>query len=88
MVEIVSVPVIVTMVFAVNALLKYTFNSDEFNRYIPLASCLLGALFGAIAFACVPEVMPTDNFLVALVLGASSGLTATGFHQMLKQMKK
>jgi hypothetical protein len=88
MVEIVSVPIIVTMVFAVNALLKYTFKNEELNRYIPMVSCLLGALFGVIAFMFVPDVMPTDNGIVAFVLGASSGLTATGFHQMLKQMKK
>ena len=88
MVEIASVPVIVTMVYAVDALLKYTFGNDRFNRFIPLVSCFLGILFGVIAFLFVPEVMPTNNVVVAAVLGASSGLSATGFHQIFKQLKK
>lgn len=88
MVNIVTVPVIVTMVFAVVALVKYTVNDDGFNRFIPLMSCYLGIIFGVIAFLFVPNVMPTDNIVVAIVLGASSGLSATGFHQIFKQIKK
>ena len=88
MVEIVSVPIIVTIVYVVDALLKYTFGNEQFNRFIPLASCILGIIFGVMAFLFVPDVMPTDNFFVAVVLGASSGLSATGFHQIFKQLKK
>lgn len=88
MVEIVSVPIIVTIVFAANALLKHTFGNDKFNRFLPLISCFLGIVFGVIAFLFVPDVMPTDNVVVAGVLGASSGLSATGFHQIIKQFKK
>lgn len=88
MVELVSVPVIVTIVFAVDALLKYTINNETFNRFIPLISCVLGIVFGVVAFLFVPNVMPTDNLIVAGVLGASSGLSAVGFHQIIKQFKK
>lgn len=88
MVEIASVPVIVTIVYAVNALLKYTIADERFTRFIPLVSCFLGIMFGVIAFLFVPDVMPTDNLVVAGVLGASSGLSATGFHQIFKQFKK
>lgn len=88
MVEIVSVPVIVTIVYAVDALLKHTFSNEQLNRFLPLISCFLGIVFGVIAFLFVPNVMPTDNVVVAAVLGASSGLSATGFHQIFKQLKK
>ena len=87
-VNITTVPVIVVIVFACAALLKYTFGSDTFNRFIPLISCLLGIIFGVISFLFVPNVMPTDNAVVAVVLGASSGLSATGFHQIFRQFKK
>lgn len=88
MVSITTVPVLVTMVFAVAALLKYTFGSEKFDRFIPLICCFVGIAFGVIAFFFVPDVMPTDNLVVAIVHGASSGLSATGFHQIFKQLKK
>lgn len=87
MVEFVSVPAIVTVVYVVMAMLKHTFGNEQFNRFIPLISCILGMGFGVIAFFFIPNVMPTDNVFVAIVLGASSGLSATGFHQIIKQLK-
>ena len=87
MVEFASVPVIVTIVYVVMAMLKHAFGNERFNRFIPLISCVFGIGFGVIAFFCVPDVMPTDNIFVAIVLGASSGLSATGFHQIIKQLK-
>ena len=88
MVELISVPVIVTIVYAANALMKHTIGNEQFNRFIPLISCVLGIVCGVVAFLFVPDVMPTDNMVVAMVLGASSGLSATGFHQIIKQLKK
>ena len=56
--------------------------------FIPLISCGLGVALGIIAFFIAPEIMPTDNVIVASVLGGASGLTATGFNQIIKQIEK
>ena len=37
---------------------------------------------------CVPGVFETQNLLVAIVLGAASGLSATGTNQIAKQLTK
>ena len=34
------------------------------------------------------RAMPTENVVVALVIGGASGLSATGVHQAIKQIKK
>lgn len=83
----VSLPVIATAVYWIVNLLKYTINNEKMNRYIPLISAGLGVVIGVIAFFAVPGVVPTDNLLVAIVIGGASGLSATGFNQIVKQLK-
>ena len=46
----------------------------------------IGAIIGVIAYFCVPGVLETQNVLVAIVLGAASGLSATGTNQAVKQL--
>lgn len=84
-----SVPAIATIVYWVVNLIKYTTKYNEkVLTFIPLISCVLGAICGIIAFFVVPESMPTENILVASVFGGASGLTATGFNQIIKQIEK
>ena len=52
------------------------------------SSLLLGAIIGTVAFFFVPGVMETSNVLVAIVVGAASGLSATGTNQVVKQLTK
>ena len=49
---------------------------------------VLGAICGVIAFYFVPGVIETENVLVAIVIGAASGLSATGTNQAVKQLSK
>ena len=87
--SVVSVPAIAAIVYWVVNLIKYTAKYNEkLLTFIPLISCGLGVICGIIAFFIVPEIMPTDNVLVAAVLGGASGLTATGFNQIIKQIEK
>jgi cobalamin synthase len=84
-----SVPVIATAVYFVIELIKYTTNySERVKRFLPLASAVIGVLFGLICFYFVPDIIPTENVVVAIVIGAASGLTATGFNQIIKQSRK
>lgn len=87
--QIASVPAIAAVVYWVVNLIKYTAkNNEKLLTFIPLISAALGVVCGVIAFFAIPDVMPTDNILVAVVLGGASGLTATGFNQIIKQLKK
>ena len=45
-------------------------------------------IFGVIAFFAIPSIIPAENVVVAIVIGGASGLTATGAHQIYKQLEK
>lgn len=84
-----SIPAIAAMVYWVINLLKYvTKNNEKVLTYIPLIAALLGIAFALIAFFFVPDVVLTENALVAVVIGGASGLSATGFNQAIKQIGK
>ncbi len=87
-IEFVSVPAIAAVVFAVMDVIKYAVNNSKFNRYIPLLSALLGAACGIICYYALPDIIPAHNVVAALVIGGASGLTATGTHQLVKQLGK
>ena len=87
MTEITSIPALAAIVYTIIDIAKTALGGDErFKRFIPLISCILGAGCGVVAFYCVPGVMETENLLVALILGAASGLSATGANQIGKQL--
>ena len=87
--QIASVPTIAAVVYWVVNLIKYTTKYNEkLLTFVPLISAVLGVACGVIAFFAIPDIMPTDNIFVAVVLGGASGLTATGFNQIIKQLKK
>ena len=85
-IEIISIPAIVAIVCTVMQMLKKTIANDKFNRFIPLCAVLLGALIGVAAFYVYPSIIPADNVIVALLIGAASGWAATGAYETGKQI--
>ena len=84
-----SVPCIVAAVYWTINLIKYTAkNNETFMRFIPMLAAFLGVLYSVVCYFAVPNLLPVDNLLVAIVLGGASGLTATGFNQVIKQINK
>lgn len=84
-----SVPAIAAVVYFVVELIKYTTNNKEsVKRAVPLIAAVLGVACGLVCFYLAPSIMPTNNVVVAVVIGAASGLTATGFNQIIKQSRK
>ena len=82
-----SVPAIAGIVYWLVNLIKYTTKSNEkVKRFIPLISAGLGIVFAIIAFFAVPGIVPTENIFVTIVIGGASGLSATGFNQIIKQL--
>ena len=84
--ELISVPAIATIVYWTIYAIRCAVNSDKFNRFVPLISGLLGAVCGVVCFYAIPSIMPASNVWSALIIGAASGLTATGTHQIVKQL--
>ena len=87
--EITMIPALAAIVYTLIDVTKTALGGDEkFRRFIPLIALALGAICGVVAFYCVPGVIETENLLVAIILGASSGLSATGTNQVAKQLTK
>ena len=85
--EITTIPALAAIVYTIIDITKTAMGGDEkFRRFIPLIACVLGAVCGVVAFYFVPGVLDTQNILVAIVLGAASGLSATGTNQIAKQL--
>ncbi len=85
--QVISVPAIALVVYWVIELIKYATKENEtFKRFIPLTAAALGATLGIVLFFTVPEVIAASNGFVAFLSGAASGLSATGFNQIIKQM--
>ena len=85
--DFVSVPVIVAAVVGCLELLKKAVDgSEKVVRFFPLIAAGLGAVLGIIAFFALPEIIPAGNAFLALLIGGSSGLAATGTHQVFKQL--
>ncbi|HKL73659.1 MAG TPA: phage holin family protein [Clostridia bacterium] len=85
----ISVPTITIIVYWIITIIKIAVkNNENFLRFIPLIACVMGAIFGAVAYFGVPNILPTDNIIVAIVLGGASGLSATGTNQIFKQLGK
>ena len=86
--DVTSVPVIVALVYTALAVYKKIVTSEKWIRLIPLWAALLGIALGVVAFYAIPEIMPADNILNAILIGGASGLAATGTNQLYKQLTK
>ena len=90
MLEIVCVPVIVSIVYSVMAIFrKYIAKDNEkLIRFIPLIGGLLGIIIGITLFYAFPNLIVANNILTAILVGCASGLSATGCDQVFKQLTK
>lgn len=86
-IETLSVPVIVTIVYAMMELFKSAFGTERIGKFIPLFAVTLGALLGFCAFYLYPVIIPADNAFAAIFIGAASGWAATGANQTYKKLK-
>lgn len=87
--ELISVPAIVTVVYALIEIIKKCVGENEkFKRIIPLIATAIGVVCGVVCYFALPSIIPASNVVVAIVIGGASGLTATGTNQIIKQLGK
>ena len=86
--EIMIVPVISTFVYLLmQGYKKYIAkNREKYMQFIPLISGGLGAIISIILFYVEPTILPTTTIATTILVGIASGLSATGFHQIVKQL--
>jgi hypothetical protein len=84
--SIVSITVFVT---SLNECVKYIAKTlgKDVNKYIPIFSMIFGILLG-IAGYYIPNVAMGNNIIEAIFIGLSAGASATGCHQVYKQLSK
>ena len=81
----ISVPAIAVAVVFVLKLISYAVGKNKkYERFVPLISAGLGVVFGIVCFYALPAIIPAQNVVVAIVIGAASGFTAIGAGQMMK----
>ena len=90
MLEIVCVPVITALVFAIVEIYKkYVAKENKvLVAIIPIVAGALGVVLGIICFYALPFMISATNIGVAMLIGGASGLSATGCNQIFKQLKK
>ena len=87
--SLISVPAIATAVYLLIEVLKKAVNNNEkVLRFVPLIALGLGAIAGVICYYFIPSTIPANNVVVAIIIGAASGLSATGTNQIIKQLNK
>ena len=76
----ISVPAIVSVTYAfIEILKKITKNSEKLLHFCPLIASIVGAISGVICFYFIPDIIAASNVVVAILIGAASGLAATAF---------
>ena len=90
MIEIVCVPVIVAIVYAVMSIYKTYIAKDKEKliRFIPLIGGVLGIILGIAFYFAFPQLIVATNVITAILVGLASGLSATGCDQIFKQLTK
>ena len=88
MLDFVAIPAIVVITYFIGLIVKNLGSSEQLDKWIPVICGGSGAIIAVVAFFTIPGYIPADNWLVAIVLGIVSGLSATGANQVYKQFTK
>lgn len=87
--EIITIPIITAIVYTIIEIVKIaTKNPDILKRFTPMLACVLGVVCALIAYFFIPDVLPTNNGVAAIVIGGASGLASTGIYENIKNLFK
>ena len=90
MLEVICVPVIVTLVFSIMEFYKKFIAKDNkiLVSIIPIIAAIIGIVSGIVCFYAFPSIISASDIFTAILIGGASGLSATGCNQIFKQLKK
>mgnify|MGYP002853979425 CR=1 FL=1 len=84
----VAVPAIVVIAWFIGFIIKSLTTSSTAEKLIPIICGVIGMVLGVIIFITNPELIPATDWPSAVATGIVSGLSATGVHQIYKQLTK
>lgn len=84
MMGVTSVAAITVICYLVAAIIKTT---PLDNKWLPILCGVLGGVLGIVGLKVMAD-FPANDILSAIAVGIVSGLAATGFNQVLKQLGK
>ena len=88
--EIITLPSIVGLVYLLITLYKKNIaqGREDHLKAIPIIAGTLGIFIASLCYIIEPSAIPVDNFITAMLIGVTSGLSATGTNQIFKQLTK
>ena len=86
--DFVSIPIIVLICYMIGEIYKVLLkNNQEMYRLIPILVASIGGVLGVLIYFTAPEmIFNVDNLWIALGIGITSGFSATGTNQVIKQL--
>lgn len=78
-----TIPAIASTAYWLTELIKWLTGGRLGKEYPPIIATALGVGVAALVYAIEPAILPVSSWAAALTVGACSGLTASGIHQML-----
>lgn len=86
--EIITIPVIVVICYAIGYCIKSFGSSDLADKLIPVVCTITGGIIGVVAFFTYPAIIPANDLFTALAIGLASGMASTGAYEIKEQLLK
>lgn len=81
-----GIPIIVIICYLIGEIYKMLFEEKVF-KYIPVVLAICGGVIGIVIYFSNPEILANvENIWIAFGVGVSSGVSATGTNQIIKQL--
>ena len=85
----ITVPFIAGAVYGIIQVIKsLSKDNKKIKDFIPVMALGIGSLLGILCFVTVPEITLSSTAYAAAIVGAASGLSATGTNQIIKCLIK
>lgn len=78
-----TIPAVASTAYWLTELIKWLTGGRLGKEYPPIIATVIGVAVAALVYALEPAMLPVSSWASALTIGACSGLTASGIHQML-----
>lgn len=88
MADFISIPAIVLICWFIGMCINTLSTSELATKLIPIICGVSGAVLAVVMFFIYPGIIPADDVFSVIAIGIVSGLSATGVHESIEQIKK